>query len=231
MDTEKRTFKLPAVEDYLDYKRLTHLGIFAVYIAYISVDAWVSSLSDDLMNTAYIVQSLTFFVFLFLFRKVLLHNIRAFGAHLKKYIPFVLVGAVCLFIMMTLGSTLTSLILGDAALSNQDSMVSAAARIPFFVVFVMVIVAPILEELMFRRSIRVIVNNRLLYYILSPLLFAMPHIIIGFTFPTSFAQVFTYLFGGLCLAFIYEKSNNIWCSIFVHFLNNTLAAIVIVASL
>ena len=227
MEKEKRRF-LPVVEDFYDYKQSIYLVIFAVYFI---TDVLVSTLSSNPMGLTFRIQPPMFLVVLFLFRKLLLNDIKIFGKHLKRYIPLVLGGFVGYFVLTIVGSNISYWILGDATLPNSEAADIAFAQAPFLGFFMIVIVGPILEELMYRRAIRVIVKSKLLYYTLSALLFGLAHIMIGFIFPTSLALIFTHALGGLLLAIVYEKTNNIWCSICIHMLNNGLGACMMLASL
>ncbi|MDR2571525.1 MAG: CPBP family intramembrane metalloprotease, partial [Oscillospiraceae bacterium] len=73
--------------------------------------------------------------------------------------------------------------------------------------------------------------NKLLYYFLSVFLFGMAHLIIGFTFPTSFAFILSYALSAIGYIYVYEKSNNIWCPIFTHMLLNAVPVSLIIIML
>ena len=222
----KKLFRLPEMDDFVDYKKSIHLAIFTVYALILIL---VMTFSSNPMYLAYYVSTLMFFVLLYLFSKVLINDIKAFGKNFKRYLPFILVGFILCVFLNVLGGNITAWI-GAGDIPNQEAAESAFWQTPLLGAFAKVIVAPISEELMFRRSIRVMVKNKVLYYLLSMFLFGMAHLIIGFTFPSSFAFIFLYALTGLGFAFVYDKSNNIWCAIFVHILVNGLGVIMLLVS-
>jgi len=163
-----------------------------------------------------------------LFRKLLANDVRVFGNYRKRYIPFILVGAALTIVLSGVGDTISANI-GAGLLPNQQANAEMAASYPVLAFFQMAICAPVIEELIFRRAIKVIAPNRLVYYIASVLLFGFFHIIWGFTFPASFLLMFGSAGAALALAYIYDRSNNIWCSILAHLINNVLAVIVMLS--
>jgi membrane protease YdiL (CAAX protease family) len=221
-------FKVPFINDFNDYRKLTYIAFFAIYFI---IDILVSFLSTNPMRLTFIIQAPMLFIVLIIFRKLLINDIKLFKENKKYCILFVFIGFVCLMFLNILGSNISYWILGDATLPNQEAVEFAFVQTPYLGFFVIAIAAPFLEELMYRRAIKVIIKNKIFYYILSSLLFGFAHITIGFTVPASFALIFTHALVGLCLAFIYDKTKNIWCSIFIHILNNGLGAIIMLVSI
>ncbi|MDR2599154.1 MAG: CPBP family intramembrane metalloprotease [Oscillospiraceae bacterium] len=214
--------------DFNDYKKTTYMVFFAIYFI---IDIIISVFSTNPMRLTFIIQTPMLFIALFLFRKLLINDIKLFKDNKKRYTLFIIIGLVCLMFFNILGSNISYWILGDATLPNQEATEFAFAQTPFLGFFVIAFAAPFLEELMYRRAIKVIIKNKALYYIISALLFGFAHITIGFTFPVSFAFIFTHTLVGLCLAFIYDKTKNIWCPIFIHLLNNGFGAIIMLVSM
>ena len=231
MKKEKKRFSVvPSIEDLYDYKKSTYLKIFTVWVSIATVSASILSSNPMGMWIKFIIDAPIFLIMLFVFRKLLHNDIKIFVGNLKRYIPFVLIGFVLYIIVGTLGNNISTW-LGAETSSNQAAVEAAFSQTPFLGAMVIVIFAPIVEELMFRRAIKVMVTNKFFYYLLSALLFGMAHLVIGFSFPSSFAFIFSYALCGLCLAFVYDVSRNIWCNTIIHMLNNGIGVIIMFASL
>jgi len=213
-------FKLPVLEDFYDYRKSVHFAFFAVYAV---VMFSFMTFSPNPANATLIAAPLMFFILLYLYRKVLLNDIKLFKKHYEQYITFSLAGAVLIIALNFLGNFINVWIEGAAP--NQDAAVEAFWRSPILMAAYITIVVPISEELMFRRAIRGMTKSKLVYYSLSALLFGLAHIIINFEFPYSFAFIFTYALPGLGFAFIYDKSKNIYCPIFTHLIINVMSVI------
>lgn len=109
-------------------------------------------------------------------------------------------------------------------LSNQitpenEELIKELFKInPIFTFASAVLIAPILEELVFRKSLRLIFNNELIFIIFSSIIFGAFHVLGGsnimFIVPYSIPAIF------FALAFL--KSNNIFVPISLHFIHNGL---------
>ena len=93
------------------------------------------------------------------------------------------------------------------------------------------IIAPILEELIFRRSIAPIFKKRWVYVIISGLLFGCAHIIVNFVQGTFIITDLFYILPYACLggAFALMDYNNksVFPSIIIHAFHNTCTAIIL----
>lgn len=89
--------------------------------------------------------------------------------------------------------------------------------------FSMVVMAPVLEELVFRGFVFKFFfrENRLFAYLLSSLLFTLIHM------PTDVISFVTYGSLALVMGFVYYKTNRIEMSMLTHAINNLLPALVL----
>lgn len=91
-----------------------------------------------------------------------------------------------------------------------------------------VFLAPFTEELLYRGVLFCPLErkNRVLAYIVSASVFSLIHIVgyIGVISPINFLISFIqYLPAGICFAWAYEKSDNIWTPILMHITNNQIS--------
>lgn len=119
----------------------------------------------------------------------------------------------------------------DITSENQTSINEILGQYPILMTFSAVCLAPIYEEILFRLGFRKCINNKFLFIIISGTLFGLIHI-----FPTdlnlgiALIQSITYVAMGLALAYFYQKYDNIFYSILLHFYNNLLSIIFILIS-
>ncbi|MCL2368478.1 MAG: CPBP family intramembrane metalloprotease [Oscillospiraceae bacterium] len=109
----------------------------------------------------------------------------------------------------------------ELANPNQDAVEYIVGQ-SFLASFLLaVILAPIVEEILFRGLIFAPLRkkNRFLAYAVSSIAFGFLHIAVsllwGFT-PELFLVMLLYVPAGLVLAWVYEKSGNIWTAILLH---------------
>jgi membrane protease YdiL (CAAX protease family) len=149
----------------------------------------------------------------------------------KKLLKFI----ICIGIYFA-GNIITAIILqilpsyGDSA--NEDSINTmfkdASNILKFFFLFIIVIAAPILEELVFRKSLFFIFKNKILSVICSGLVFGILHItseIGNAPFDVVLIHFIPYFISGISFSLMYAITDNIFYSIGMHMTNNFLASI------
>ena len=114
---------------------------------------------------------------------------------------------------------------------NQSTITNLLGQYPILMIFSAVGLAPIYEEILFRLGFKKCLKNKWLFIIISGTLFGLIHI-----FPTdlnlgvALIQSIVYVVMGISLAYYYQKYNNIFYSIVIHFYNNLLSIIFILLS-
>lgn len=111
---------------------------------------------------------------------------------------------------------------------NQSIVVAMIGMAPIKMFFSVAILAPILEEIIFRGlGFRTLIHrNKFLAYISTFLLFALIHIMTGLGEADLVSELILsvpYGINGLVLAFAYFKTGSIYSSMTIHALSNTIA--------
>ena len=104
--------------------------------------------------------------------------------------------------------------------SNEEAIRNLVVKSPIYAYFSGVIIAPFIEELVFRRGLRNIINNNTLFILISGLVFGGLHIITGYSGITDLLYLIPYCFPGLVFAYILTKTDNILIPISIHLLHN-----------
>lgn len=125
-------------------------------------------------------------------------------------------------VIMTVSSFLISILLKQNV-STNEALVRASIKIaPAYMLFTCSIVAPIFEEMVFRRSLKGLIRYRWLFIFVSGFSFGLLHVIGNFTGPLDFLYIIPYGSMGCAFAYLYSKTNNITLPIIVHMLHNTI---------
>ncbi|MBJ8326386.1 CPBP family intramembrane glutamic endopeptidase [Streptococcus pacificus] len=126
-----------------------------------------------------------------------------------------------------LGGILGNLFLssdGQVTTENQQALLQLISQVPMVIMFVMIVIgAPIMEELLFRKMIPhyLFKNHQTVGLIVGGLLFALFHM------PTNLGSFITYGVMSAVLTFVVYKTKRIEYSILLHFLNNVIAFLLI----
>ena len=86
-----------------------------------------------------------------------------------------------------------------------------------------VIWAPLVEELVFRSSIRTFLKNKVAFVIIASILFGLLHATTENGLFNIIITALPYIALGACFSCSYTKTNNIWLNIFMHAVNNLIA--------
>ena len=123
--------------------------------------------------------------------------------------------------IMIISNILISLVIGSGASENEEIIRSQIDLAPLLMLFEVSIYAPIAEELLFRKSIREVISNKWIYILVSGFIFGGLHVI-GSTNLIELLYLIPYCSLGFTFSYIYVKTDNIYSTISLHCLHNTI---------
>lgn len=197
---------------------------------------------NDFNNTDYaylntFIELIMFVIILLLYKKYLKKDMVLFKLNKKDYIKKIIY-YFTIFMVIKYGvaifSSLLAYLLGTDLISsdNQNTIVTLAKTVPFMMLISTSLLAPFVEEGMFRLGIKKVISNKYLFILVSGLIFGFMHI-----FPTelplyvALIESLNYVAMGLLLAYIYNETDNIYVPIAVHALNNLLSMLLVLATI
>ena len=212
-----------------------HLDFLELYMSFTVTD--FTQLSPEIIKASAITQAygnlvayaLSFALVVIFLRKYLFEDFNKIKESPFKFIALSL-GFGLAFIIISFGiDILFSLIVEPSQNQNNIEMIMAnGGTIPMIIS--VVLLAPIVEELIFRKAIFKFNENGSIVksYVISIIAFTLPHMLSTdvSNFFVWLIQCIPYASCGFMLCYIYEKSNhNIYAAIIAHMMNNLLAAI------
>lgn len=184
-----------------------------------------------------LIELILFVVVMLLYNKEFKKDYKIFKLNFKDNV-IKIISYFALFMALKIGTALISSILSFALnftlgeSENQVVVMKLVSAEPLLMIINTCILAPFVEEGIFRLSIRKVFSNKYLFILVSGLFFGMMHIF-PTDLPTSLALIYsiTYVAMGFYLAYIYTETENIWFVIFIHALNNLFSMIISLALL
>ena len=160
------------------------------------------------------------------YRKTLVKDFKPyfknFGKNFENSFKYYLVGV---GVMIFSNLIITLLFQGD--LSTNETMVRSYINAsPLLMAIDISFYAPLAEELLFRKSVRDVVKNKWLYIFISGFMFGGMHVI-GTEGLIGLLYLIPYCSLGFTFAYIYAKTDNIYSSIMLHFMHNTISLILL----
>jgi membrane protease YdiL (CAAX protease family) len=197
-----------------------------IYVPFLVLDININAIPDSLFNTYYISTQVIFIVTLiFLYYKDITHYLEDFKKNGINYLKFgINIWLKGLFVMI-LSNMIISSFSPITVPENEQAIREALNINPLFIVISSVIIAPLLEEILFRKTLFDIIKNKNAYIIISGLVFGSFHIIgIGESL-YSWLYVIPYASLGVAFAYTYVKTNNLITSICLHSFHNLITVV------
>ena len=153
---------------------------------------------------------------------------KQFGNNFELAFKYYFIGVV----VMIISNLLITLCFSDATAGNEEAVRSLIDQAPLYMIFSVSIYAPFVEELIFRHSIKdcIITNkknkiSKYVYIITSGFIFGGMHIFGQATSALDYLYIIPYMSLGISFAALYAKTDNIFSSISMHALHNTITII------
>lgn len=135
-------------------------------------------------------------------------------------------------IIMIVSNLIIVFFFKDANAGNEEAVRDLIGEAPLYMLFSVSIYAPLIEELIFRHTIKNCVpikkNNKFLKYLyafISGFIFALLHIIGQANGVIDYIYIIPYMSLGFAFALLYYDTDNIFSSIMMHCFHNTVTII------
>ena len=186
-------------------------------------DIDLKTCSDTVYNTLRIIPNIAqALLLMIIYRKTLKEDFNDFKNNFGKYtdigIKYWLLG----FIAMVVSNTIIVNLFPIKMAANEQGVREIINTIPLISFFSICIFAPIAEELIFRKSFKDCFKEKYLFILISGIVFGLLHVIGSFNSLYDILFIVPYASLGIAFASIYYKTNNIYSSIFVHCMHNTM---------
>lgn len=199
----------------------TFSGVFLALCG-INTKNW-SDLSKFIFSVAY--ETALVLIIILLLRKTIVNDFKIWKKDIKKYLReyikywFIALG------LMGVANIILSLFNGGNVANNEQSVRELFNLNPILMLFFACIIAPVLEELVFRISFRKIIHNNYLFIFLSGFIFGLMHVIGSSNNIIDWLYIIPYGIPGCVFAYTLVKSNNSMVPISLHAIHNTFAMI------
>lgn len=184
-------------------------------------------------NFEYANKVITMFIFnlifilliIMIYKKELLIDLKDFKINYKQYLSKYLGLYVLGVFLMGCTNLILQLITHLEISGNEENVRSLISKIPLFMAFSSVIYAPFVEEIIFRKSIKNIIDKKYIFIILSGFIFGALHIT-NYKDINEILMGIPYMIMGIDFAYIYYKTNNIFTTMTFHLCHNLILFII-----
>jgi len=170
------------------------------------------------------------FIFFFIYRKDLKNDFKSFFKNREENmdigIRYWIIGLVAMMIF----NFILNFVLKAGGANNEQAVQKMIKAFPLLMLLDAGLLAPFIEEIVFRKTLYDVFKNKWIFVILSFLLFGGAHVVSSAKVITDYLYIIPYGFLGASFALAYYKTNTIFTSVFLHMLHNTILIILSVVT-
>jgi len=126
------------------------------------------------------------------------------------------------FLIMMASNLVINLFFPDAVSGNENSVQTMIQQTPLIMFFTAGIIAPIIEELVFRQAFKDIFLSKGAFIFSSGIVFGLLHVVFSYTNGIDFLFVVPYSSLGIAFSYTVYKTDNITSSMMMHILHNSM---------
>lgn len=123
-------------------------------------------------------------------------------------------------VVMALSNIVLSFILNAGGATNEKMVQDMITTLPILMLLNAGIIAPIIEEVVFRKAFKNIFQKKWLFILVSGIIFGALHVITTFKTPLELLYIIPYSSLGIAFASMYYKTDTIYTSISMHMMHN-----------
>lgn len=124
-------------------------------------------------------------------------------------------------IVMMVSNILISFFITQAQAGNEESVQELIHSSSILSLITVGVLAPIIEELTFRKAFRDVFQNKIIFVLASGLVFGGLHVILSLNSYWDLFYIIPYSSLGIAFGYMYVKTDNIYTSMIMHIFHNT----------
>ena len=221
----------------MNYKKSILKGLLAIFLYFIL--EFFTTLPLYLMNIKFndlslnsrvcyllIYNLISVLIIFLIFRKEIINDFKVFKNNFKEFFKKYFKFWFILLSLMIISNVLIQTIYPGSSAGNEATFRENFVIAPIYSFISAVLIAPLMEELVFRMSFKKIFKNKYLFIIISGLIFGGLHVIGNINNPYDYLYLLPYCLPGFVLAYVYYESDNIFTSLGIHFIHNLFLIII-----
>lgn len=199
---------------------------FSKYLQYIPVKLFNIDLNNITPKMSAVLSTFStvilFFIFFIIYRKDLKKEFSDFWKNKSDYINVGIRYWIIGLIIMFIANYILNFVFKAGGATNEKIVQTLIKSFPLIMIIDAGILAPFNEEIVFRKSIKDAINNKWIFYIVTFLLFGGAHVVKSSNTILDYLFIIPYGALGVAFACAYNKTKNIFTSISMHMMHNTI---------
>lgn len=196
-------------------------------IIYIIIGIDFENISDNMYALLLVLKHLILMgIFYLMYHNYLKEKWQDFKLNFKKYAKIAFRDWFLGFLVMIFSNLIISLFFKGLG-ENENNVQDLISTTPYIAFILTSVLAPIIEEMIFRKSLKDAINNKYLYMFLSGFIFGLVHVIASSN-PLEYLLIIPYGALGFTFAKTINETDNIYATIMVHAFHNAVLTLLAV---
>ena len=158
---------------------------------------------------------------LYLYRNTFKKDFKDIIENKKKYLSSILINVALIFVIMLITNALIGMLFDIKQTSENDySLLAMFKKSPIVLMLLTSLYYPVIEGVIFRKSVRDIIDNKWIFIIFSSVFYFFFNVAYTSLSFTSIITSLCYLFSMMLLSSYYYKTNNFTASVIVMMIYN-----------
>ena len=170
-------------------------------------------------------------IFVIIYNKELKKNYKDFKKNYKKDLKIAFNAYLKGIFIMFLSNFILLYVFKLSKSVNELQNIEMIKRTLLYQVIITAILAPLLEEIVFRLSFKNMTKNIMKYSFITGIIFGTAHVITSLSDPKMILLTIPYSAMGVALSYSYKKTNNIFSSIIMHMIHNSATLVIIIIAI
>lgn len=198
-------------------------SIIPIYLFNIDINNCSTTLYNILRILPNVGQTI---VLIFMYKNDLIKDLKKFKKNFGEYSDVAIKYWILGFILMFISNVIITSSTPVKIAANEEGVREIISSIPLISFIVIGLLAPLSEEIIFRKSFKDALKSKWVFIFTSGVVFGLLHVITQINSLYDLLYIIPYSSLGIAFAFIYYKTNNIFSSVFAHMLHNTILIII-----
>lgn len=196
-------------------------------IIYIIIGIDLENISDNMYALLLVIKYFIFIgIFYLMYHNYLKEKWQDFKLNFKKYSKIAFRDWFLGFLIMIFSNLIISSFFKGLG-ENENNVQDLISTTPYIAFILTSVLAPIIEEMIFRKSLKDAINNKYLYMFLSGFIFGLVHVISSSN-PLEYLLIIPYGALGFAFAKTINETDNIYTTIMVHAFHNAVLTLLAV---
>lgn len=218
---KKYTSIIKAITAFLLFFSSSYIQLLLVIILNINLDNITTTQATIISSISSLIITI---LLILLYRKELISEFKTFKKNISENLDIGFKYWMIGLLLMVVSNLIINFIFNAGQANNEEAVQKMISAVPYLVLISAGILAPITEEIVFRKTFKDIINNKIFYVIISGLVFGYLHVASADTIQ-QFLYIIPYSSLGICFAISYSKTDTIYTSMSMHMLHNIILTI------